>query len=305
MPSHLNSYAQPSLVGAAARRRRRASAAKPSGSGSSRRAPGPSGGSSSSSARSGTARSDPSPAAPCRTTITSRSVHFSARRCRGPRSRPARRRTRPRGCRPRSCRTRAGGPRCGRRGGSASGSSGRPLGSAHETRTPSCSRRKSQCRARGVVLLDDEARLFLVRASCSGSGGDGLFGCCGLLVAGFLLAAAVPVGPASVRAGRSGVRLGSRFLRYSERGVLDGLVSSSSASCLLGFVGLYGLRRLGHRQSITQSAPQRDPSRSSPGRSVMLATSRSTPAGHSGTHGLARRSAGRRAVGRFRGPPVR
>ena len=57
----------------------------------------------------------------------------------------ARRRTRPWGCRPRTRGTRAGGPRCGRRAGSPCGSSGMPLGIAHEAATPSCSRRRSQC----------------------------------------------------------------------------------------------------------------------------------------------------------------
>ena len=59
-----------------------------------------------------------------------------------------RRRSCPWGSRPRSRCTGADGPRWGRRGGSRSGSGGTPLGSAHETSTPSRSSRKSQCRRR-------------------------------------------------------------------------------------------------------------------------------------------------------------
>ena len=53
-----------------------------------------------------------------------------------------------RGSRPRSRGTRAGGPRRGPPCGSRLGSSGIPLGTAHEASTPSRSRRRSQCSRR-------------------------------------------------------------------------------------------------------------------------------------------------------------
>ncbi len=68
------------------------------------------------------------------------------RRCRDPRSSSCRRRSCRPGSRPRTPGTRADGPRCAPPCGCCLGSSGIPLGTAHEASTPSCSRRRSQCR---------------------------------------------------------------------------------------------------------------------------------------------------------------
>ena len=147
-PSHLSSKDHPGPLGQRPGRWPAWARGSPGGA-STRAARGPSDGSSSCDRRRcGRARSGPGPGCrPGRPSPRGRS-RSRTHRCRGPRSTRRRRRTRRPGSCLRTTRTRAGGPRCGRPGGSAPGSSGSPLGRAHETSTPSRSSRKSQCNAR-------------------------------------------------------------------------------------------------------------------------------------------------------------
>ena len=53
------------------------------------------------------------------------------------------------------------------------GSCGIPFGTAHEASAPSCSRRRSQCSLRRVVLLDDEPVAGGLRLAALRFGGAG------------------------------------------------------------------------------------------------------------------------------------